>query len=61
MDQTGALFDATQEVALGIASYDSFASVIESKLVFLETWLDKSRQKLINLCLRLSEKNDRNE
>ncbi len=32
VDQMGALFDATQEVALGIASYDSFASVIESKL-----------------------------
>jgi hypothetical protein len=31
VDQMGALFDATQEVALGIASYDSFASVVESK------------------------------
>ncbi|MCC6520432.1 hypothetical protein IT403_00400 [Candidatus Nomurabacteria bacterium] len=32
VDQMGALFDATQEVALGIANYDSFANVIESKL-----------------------------
>jgi hypothetical protein len=32
VDQMGALFDATQEVALGIASYDSFASVVESKI-----------------------------
>lgn len=31
VDQMGALFDATQEVALGIASNDSFASVVESK------------------------------
>lgn len=32
VDQMGVLFDATQEVALGIASYDSFASVVESKI-----------------------------